>query len=302
MSISAVLVVKNEEKVLARALKSLHFVDEIIVFDMHSSDQTKKVAKQFTDQVFTTPKDFGYADPARNLALSKAKGDWLLVLDADEEIPDTLAQKIKELVKVDDVDLYFIPRSNIIFNKAINHSGWWPDYQVRLFKKGKVSWQVGVHRQPDISGQSQYLPAKKEWAIIHHNYQDITDFVERSQKYTSLQAKERAVQGTINGADLLEAYNGEFLRRFFLNKAYEDGMHGLALSLLQAHYELLVKLKQWQAQGFPEQKIEQESLIKLLKKQQINFDYWLTDLEINQANFFKKICLKCLRRLKKIKS
>lgn len=138
MSISAVLVVKNEEKNLERALKSLNFVDEIIVFDMHSSDQTKKIAQQFTNKVFSTPKDFGYADPARNLALSKAKGEWLLALDADEEISPSLAKKIKELIKNQETDVYFIPRKNLIFGKAIEHSGWWPDFQARLFKKGMV--------------------------------------------------------------------------------------------------------------------------------------------------------------------
>jgi (heptosyl)LPS beta-1,4-glucosyltransferase len=299
MSISAVLVVKNEEKSLARALKSLSFVDEIIVFDMQSTDQTKAIAKKFTNQVFSTPKDFGYADPARNLALSKAKGDWILVLDADEEIPQSLANKVKELIKSKETDVFFLARKNMIFKKAIEHSGWWPDYQARLFKKGMVEWQIGVHRQPDIKGQAEYLPAKPEWAIIHHNYRDVEDFVERSQKYTSLQAKEREALKTISTQDLLESFNSEFLRRFFLKKAYQDGMHGLALSLLQSNYELLIKLKQWQAQGFPEEQLSHQQLIKLLKTQRAEFDYWLTDLEIKEAGFWRKIFLKIKRKIAK---
>jgi len=298
MSISAVLVVKNEEKNLERALKSLDFVDEIIVFDMQSTDQTTKIAKKFTDQVFSTPKDFGYADPARNLALSKAKGEWLLALDADEEIPEALAKKVKELIKKDENDVYFIPRKNLIFGKAIKHSGWWPDYQARLFKKGMVEWQVGVHRQPDIKGKAQYLPAKKDWAIIHHNYSDIEDFVERSQKYTSLHAQERKAKEQITSQDLFEAFNSEFMRRFFLKKAYQDGMHGIALALLQSNYELLIKLKQWQAQGFPEHHLSDQQLIKILKAQRADFNYWLSDLEISQAKFLQKIYLKFKRKLK----
>ena len=109
MSISAVLIVKNEEKRLARALKSLKFVDEIVVFDMLSTDHTQAVAKKFTDQVFSTPEDFGYVEPARNLAVSKAKGEWILVLDADEEVPKSLADKIKDLIKANDTDVFFLP-------------------------------------------------------------------------------------------------------------------------------------------------------------------------------------------------
>jgi glycosyltransferase involved in cell wall biosynthesis len=298
MSISAVLVIKNEEKNLALALKSLNFVDEIVVFDMQSSDQSKAIARKFTDQVFSTPKDFGYADPARNLALSKASGDWILVLDADEEIPQSLAQKIQDLLKTKDTDVYFLPRKNLIFQKALKHSGWWPDYQARLFKKGMVQWQVGVHRQPDIKGRAEYLTAKEDWAIIHHNYNDVEDFVRRSQKYTSLQAQERKAHKTIDTQDLLEAFNAEFLRRFFQKKAHQDGMHGLALSLLQSNYELLIKLKQWQAQGFPEEQLNSQELIKMLKAQRADFNYWLSDLEINEAGFWRKIYLKLKRKFK----
>ena len=297
MSISAVLVVKNEEKRLARALKSLKFVDEIVVFDMLSTDHTQAVAKKFTDQVFSTPEDFGYVEPARNLAVSKAKGEWILVLDADEEVPKSLADKIKDLIKANDTDVFFLPRKNLIFNKAIKHSGWWPDYQARLFKKGMVEWQVGVHRQPDIKGQAEYLPAKADWAIIHHNYETVEDFVERSQKYTSLQAKERKNLKTISTEDLIQAFNSEFLRRFFLKKAYQDGMHGLALSLLQSNYELLIKLKQWQAQDFPEEQLNNQQLIKLLKTQRAEFDYWLTDLAISEAGWGRKLFLKLKRKI-----
>ena len=193
-----------------------------------------------------------------------------MVIDADEEIPKSLSEKIKDLIKANDTDVFFLPRKNLIFNKAIEHSGWWPDYQVRLFKKGKVQWRDEIHSQPRIEGQAEYLPAKADWAIIHHNYETVEDFVERSQKYTSLQAKERKNLKTISTEDLIQAFNSEFLRRFFLKKAYQDGMHGLALSLLQSNYELLIKLKQWQAQDFPEEQLNNQQLIKLLKTQELS--------------------------------
>jgi hypothetical protein len=112
-----------------------------------------------------------------------------------------------------------------------------------------------------------------------------------------LQAQERKNHQTVNTADLIEAFNSEFLRRFFLKKAYKDGMHGLALSLLQSNYELLIKLKQWQAQGFPEETLSTRKLMKLLKAKRADFDYWLTDLEIREASFGRKCLLKIKRKL-----
>nr|HPK08654.1 hypothetical protein [Candidatus Woesebacteria bacterium] len=111
------------------------------------------------------------------------------------------------------------------------------------------------------------------------------------------QAKERKNLKTISTEDLIQAFNSEFLRRFFLKKAYQDGMHGLALSLLQSNYELLIKLKQWQAQDFPEEQLNNQQLIKLLKTQRAEFDYWLTDLEISEAGWGRKLFLKLKRKI-----
>jgi len=297
MSISVVLVVKNEEQHLARALRSAKFADEIIVVDMMSSDKTVAIAKKFTNKVFTSPKDYAYVEPARNFSLQKASGDWIFILDADEEITMTLAKRIKELTETESVQAYAVARKNLIFDKFIQYSAWWPDYQIRFFKQGRVTWTDQIHAQPIIDGQLEYLAATEELAIIHHNYQTVEDFVSRANRYTSLQAKERELKGPVDSKKMIQAFSDEFLKRFFAEEGIKDGQHGLALALLQANYELLIQLKQWQAQQFPQKNQPQET-VKLIRQAQKDLNYWLADYELKRATGWQKMWLSLKRKLK----
>ena len=133
--ISAVINTWNEGKNLAECLDTLDFVDEIIVVDMASTDDTKKIAKQYTDKVYDHPY-VGYVEPARNFAISKATSEWVFVLDPDEEVSDNLKDKLVQIVSNNtEIDFIRIPRKNIIFGKWMKASMWWPDYNIRFFKK-----------------------------------------------------------------------------------------------------------------------------------------------------------------------
>lgn len=297
MSISAVLVVKNEEKNLERALKSLTFVDEIVLVDMQSSDRTLEVAKKYHCKIFAAPKDTGYVEPARNFSLSKAKGDWLLVLDADEEIGSQLAKTILNTIEQARADVYFIARANIIFNQVIEHSGWWPDYQARLFRKGKLKWSEAIHVPPSITGRIEHFPANQDLAIIHHNYDTIEDFVLRSNRYTSVAAQQE-LNKKITSQNLFNTFSHEFFKRFFFDEGIKDGTHGMALALLQANYEVLIRLKQWQKMNFVDKKDQEKQSIATLKQFKKDLSYWLADLELKNASGPKKLCLKIKRKLK----
>lgn len=297
MSISAVLVVKNEEKNLARALKSLAFVDEIVLVDMQSEDKTLEIAKKFNCKIYPAPKDSGYVEPARNFSVAKASGDWILVLDADEEISPALAKAIVASTQNSTADVYFIARSNIIFNQAIRHSGWWPDFQARLFKKGSLKWSEQIHVPPAITGRIEHLPADPELAILHHNYKSVEDFVARANRYTTLAAGQSPAQ-PINSADLVKTFSQEFFKRFFFDEGVKDGTHGMALALLQANYEVLIKLKQWQKMDFPEPKAKPEQSLAALKQFKKDLSYWLADLELKEAVGSNKIWLKLKRKFK----
>ena len=180
MKISVVINTLNEEQNLPRAIKSAkNLAHEIVVVDMHSQDKTPSIARQMGAKVFNH-QPTGYVEPARNFAISKASGNWILILDADEELTPTLCRVLKQLVRGEpsrDLDppsslTYIrIPRKNIIFGEWVRHARWWPDYNIRFFKKGCVQWSDEIHLPPQTKGQGWDLPPQEEYALIHHHYQ-----------------------------------------------------------------------------------------------------------------------------------
>jgi (heptosyl)LPS beta-1,4-glucosyltransferase len=276
--ISVVINTRNEEENLPKALKSIKsFADEIVIVDMESTDSTVDIAKKAKAKVYSH-KPTGYVEPARNFAISKATGDWILLLDADEEIPTTLANKLKEIVDRDEADYYRIPRKNIIFGKWMQHSRWWPDYIIRFFKKGKVEWSEIIHTVPTTTGRGIDLEDKENYAIIHHHYQSIDQFVSRLNNYTSRQVDVVLSSGyKFDWKDLIKKPTNEFLSRYFFGKGYKDGIHGLAAALLQAFSETILYLKIWEREKFKEQEISLKESIRTMRETQKDVNYWHAD-------------------------
>lgn len=296
---SAVLVVRNEEGNILRCLNSVSWVDEIIVVDMESTDKTVEMVKKFTDKIYSHPQ-VGFADPARNFAIEKATGPWILMVDADEEIPSTLTHKLKELAQAPAGNNFFrIPRKNIIFGKWIKHSRWWPDYVVRFFKKEAVSFLPQVHGVPLTRGEGKDLEEKEEEAIIHHNYQTVSQFLERLNRYTSEQVRDLTGKGyRFKWQDLMAKPTNEFLGRFFVGEGYKDGIHGLALASLQAFSELVLYLKVWEKEGFSQEPLLEKEMAGEIRESQRDFNYWLRTSQIKEAKGLKRVILKIFRRLR----
>lgn len=273
--ISVVINTLNEEKNIQKAIESVRWADEILVCDMYSDDNTAVVAKKL-GAVVILHKRVGYVEPARNFAISKTSNEWVLVLDADEEIPGSLADSLQEMIQKPNVTTFIeIPRKNIIFGKWMKASMWWPDYNVRFFKKGSVEWSNYIHKKPKTSGQGIKLPADEKWAIVHSNYQSISEFINRMDRYTNIQAKEISQTGyKFSWQDLLSKPLSEFLSRFFAHRGFEDGLHGFALSLLQAFSFLVVYLKLWEYEKFNEQNIPLGEFFQESKKAGGEINYW----------------------------
>lgn len=299
MSISVVINTKNAAATLERALKSVRWADQLVVMDMHSSDDTKKIAEKYKASFFTHP-DVGYVEPARNAAIAKASSDWIFILDADEEVPASLATKIKTLVAGDaTAAAYYLPRKNIVFDQWYQHAGWWPDYQLRLFKKGVVTWSNQIHQAPTIKGNHDFVAPTEEHAIIHHNYQSIEQFIDRLNRYTSHEVTSRTNQkNTTNAGLVLTAFKDEFMSRMFRHQGIDGGLHGVSLSLLQAMYESTVVLKQWQAAGFKSQPNQQSQSITALRAFQSDLNYWIADWEIKHSSGLRQLVWRVRRRLK----
>lgn len=282
-TISAVITTWNEAANLDQCLATLDFVDEIIVVDMESTDNTVKIAKTYTDKVYHTPYT-GYVEPARNYSIGKATGDWILIIDGDERIPVSLAKKLTGIAEDDSTDFVRIPRKNLIFGQWLKYSRWWPDYNIRFFKKGYVTWQNAIHSIPVTDGVGINLDPEPEFAIIHHHYSSIDEYVIRMLRYANQQSKELIDAGyEFSLTDLINKPISEFLSRFFAGEGYKDGLHGLTLALLQSFSIFVVYFKVWQEEGFTPQKnvLSNPSFKNLVKVKFTELKYWLYTIKIH---------------------
>lgn len=281
--LSVVINTRNEANYLKNCLPHLGFADEIVVIDMESTDDSAKVASQYTDKVFKH-KFISYVEPARNFGISKASGTWILILDPDEEVSPALAQRLLQIAKNDEADFVKIPRQNIIFGEWLTHSRWWPDYNIRFFKKGFVTWQNEIHSIPQTSGRPLTLEAEKDLALIHHHYSTINEYLTRMIRYSDQQAKELVDAGyTFSFSDTVNKTVGEFLSRFFAGEGYKDGFHGLVLSTLQAFSALVVYLKVWESAGYPKERsiMENKDWQQLFKERVKEIHYWIYTVKIH---------------------
>ena len=298
--ISVVINTLNEEENLPRALASIkNLANEVIVCDMESSDATVQIAEKAGAHVYTH-KRVGYVEPARNFAISKATREWILLLDADEEVPKKLADKLKEIAVKPTADYYRIPRKNIIFGSWLKHSRFWPDYNIRFFKKGCVSWNEVIHSVPTTQGNGADLADKEETAILHYNYNSIGQYLDRMNCYTGIQAELLIREKhKFLWKDLIEKPTQEFISRYFAGEGYKDGLHGLAISLLQAFSEIILYMKVWQEEKFMEQSITTQEVTIELGKTKKELDWWLTEIGIKSKDFLSSLPLRIMRKLSK---
>lgn len=296
--ISVVINTYNEEVNLPKALASVKsLADEIIVVDTKSEDKTVEIAEKAGAKVYEYKK-VGYVEPVRNYAISRASGDWILILDADEEIRPRLRKRLKNIAAKPKADYYRLPRKNMIFGKWMKHTLWWPDYQIRFFKKGKVSWSEVIHSVPMTTGKGIDLSPREDFSIFHQNYVDLEQYLERMNRYTTIQAS-----GLINSdykfiwKDLVKKPLTEFTRRYLEGQGYKDGLHGLALSLLQAFSEVVLYLKVWQKEKFLEQTISLNEVEEEFGKGGKEVSWWIEENIIKEKGFTKSLKIRLKRKL-----
>ena len=300
-NLSVCILVLNEARHIEKTLKSVHkLAAEIIVMvDDLTTDETEKIALRYTEKVYKCPHDDNF-HINKQLALEKAVKPWILWLDGDEEISSELADEIKSQISSQTNKAYYIPRKNYIFKKWIHYTGWYPDHQLRLFRKGRVKFvSRRIHDHPHTDDLVSHLKNP----LIHHNYQNISQFIEKLNRYTSVDAQDyvKKLKPPYYKHFITKPLD-EFIKRFLAWKGYKDGLHGLALSLLQAFYELVVVAKAWEAKNFEKDRNNSNNLIiktenevgKILK----NWHWWKCELKIKKSsNFIKKTWLKGLRKL-----
>lgn len=301
--ISAVINVRNEAEQLEICLKSIKdFADEIIIIDMMSSDGSREIAQKYTLNVFPY-KPLKYVEPARNFGLSKATGKWILLLDPDEVITKTLKKELFDITNREDIDYVKIPRKNLIFGKWMRHSNSWPDYLIRFFKKGSVTWKKEIHSQPEVHGNGTTLLDSEKLAIKHNNYPTITSFILRAIRYSNVQADELKIQKyKLKISDFILKPVQEFNSRFFSAEGYKDGIHGLIFCILQAIAIAFVYIRLWEKQGSSDKSLSKESFVSASQEAIFEYGFWFKKYFLKEygSNIFKNFFITFRQLLNRI--
>jgi glycosyltransferase involved in cell wall biosynthesis len=245
------MIVKNEESFLEDALKSVSWADELIIVDSESTDNTINIAVKYTNRLFVHKWE-GFAAQKR-YALNLTSNEWIINIDADERISEKLKKEINEL-DLSNADGFIIPRENYLLNRHITTCGWNNDYQLRLFRKSKVSVTDRlVHEGFEINGRSEKLKSP----LIHLTYTSIERIVSKINRYSTLEAQEKfSNKKRVKIHTIIFHALSAFLKDFFSLKGYKDGIYGFVVSLFSGITSLLVYVKIWELQNSPKKEIK----------------------------------------------
>ena len=244
MKISAIVITFNEEQNIEDALSSLKWADEIIVVDSCSTDRTVEIARRFTDKVIVRSWP-GYS-AQKNFAHAQAAHDWIFSLDADERVSDELAREVETLKQETEPNVagYEMPRLTNYLGRWIKHSGWYPDYKLRLYDRRLAEWAGDyVHESVKVDGPTKRLSGD----ILHYTVLSASDHHQRIDRYTTLAAKQAHAEGKqASLASLVFSPVATFIRSYILKLGFLDGIEGFAIARFAAYYAFLKNLKLWE--------------------------------------------------------
>ncbi|MDQ3019245.1 MAG: glycosyltransferase family 2 protein [Bacteroidota bacterium] len=238
--ISGVIICKDEENNIEDCIKSILWCDEVIIIDSFSIDKTIAISKKYSNKIFQNEWK-GFSEQ-RKFALSKANYEWIFSIDADERCTKELEIEIKNLLEKTDIsdNGFEIPRKSFFLNKWIRHGGWYPNYQLRLFKSksAKVSDRL-VHESYLVNGTTGRLKNN----ILHYTVTSISDFVTKINSYSDLSAVEKVKKKRINFFDIFIIPGIAFFHQYILKGNFLDGTAGLMVSKFHMMTKLLNNMK-----------------------------------------------------------
>ncbi len=243
MKITATVIARDEERQIAEALESLHWADEIVVIDSGSTDRTVEIAREYTDRVVVTDWP-GYA-AQKNRAAAEAANDWIFSMDADERVTPELAQSIRALRDAGASGAgYRVARRARYIDRWILHSGWYPDWQTRLYDRTKARFEGAfVHESVHLDSPPRTLDGD----LLHYTVESLSDHHERIDRYTTLAALALHASGErFSALRAIVHPPAVFLGTYLFKQGFRDGSAGLAIAGFAAYYVFLRQMKLWQ--------------------------------------------------------
>jgi glycosyltransferase involved in cell wall biosynthesis len=246
MNLSAVLAVRNEELMLERCLALLGFCDEIVVvIDARTTDGTEAIARRHTDRVWVEAfEDFSQH---KNAAIAKARGDWLLIVDADERITPALAREIQEtLARKPDQWGFWIDTINYFLGGRMRH-GAWNDDHLRLIRRERAVYRGRIHEYFDVPPERAGKLREGMW---HFSHRSIEDMLAKTVRFGEVQARELYETGApkVTPMALARVMGREFGFRMVRQRAWKDGMPGIIEAIYQPFSLFCVHVMLWQLQ------------------------------------------------------
>jgi len=248
LTLSVAIITRNEEANLPRTLASVRWADEIVIVDSGSTDRTAEIAREYGAKFLVEVwKGFG---AQKNFALAQCTRDWILSLDADEEVSPALAAEIQGLLSGrPDHDAWFLPRRNFFLGRWIRHGGYYPDPKLRLFRRGTAQFEErAVHETIRPTGGVGHLRGD----LIHHAYPTLDTYIEHMNRYSTLGAAQAVAGGKTSrswaaffwNVFLVPAFT--FKYNYFFRLGFLDGREGFLLHLYHSAYVSWKYAKAWE--------------------------------------------------------
>lgn len=243
--LSVVVITFNEERNIERCLRSVQWADEIIVVDAFSTDRTVEICRHLKANVVQRAWE-GYA-PQKLFALSMASNTWVLLVDADEEVPPELHREIEGAISAQqNCNGFKIARKSFFLGQWMRHGGWYPGYQLRLFLKTKASIpRRPVHEGVEVLGTVSTL----QNPLNHYTYYSLSQYLTKLNDYTSLDVMNRLNDTryrTVRWYNFIINPVSVFVRMFLVLTGFKDGFRGLLLAAYSSFYKLLLLAKVWE--------------------------------------------------------
>jgi glycosyltransferase involved in cell wall biosynthesis len=252
-TISAIVVCFNEEERIRDCLESLRWCDEVIVIDSFSTDRTAEICRRYTDRFIQRPWA-GYRDQ-KAYAHSQATKDWVLLVDADERISAELQAEILVALRAQNGTYagYLVPRLVYYLDRWWKRGGWYPDYDVRLFRRDRATWGgLDPHEKILVDGRVGQL----RHPLLHYSYRNIEDHLQRMNRFTSISSQElRKAGARWRMSDALLRPAGRFLWFYIVKRGFMEGFAGFYVALTAAVYVFLKYAKLWELELEEKKKI-----------------------------------------------
>jgi glycosyltransferase involved in cell wall biosynthesis len=243
--ISVYVLTFNNERTIERCLNSLRWADEVVIVDSYSTDNTLEICRCFTDKIYQ--RQWTNHQEQYQYAADLTTNRWLIFVDADEEVPSELAQEIQEELEINNGqwDGYIVHRRTYYLGRWIQHGGWYPDYEIRLYDRNKGKWEGGLHAKVTVEGRIKTM--KNHY--FHYTYRDISDQVQTIDRYSQIAVEDMFREGKkFSFINMLLNPPFRFIKEYIFKRGFLDGIPGVVIIISTMFYVFIKHAKLWERQ------------------------------------------------------